>query len=85
MLFPDARSFAIVGRIQTRSYDDRDGKKVYVTEVIANQIQLLDSRSRSDFGGAPDPYLRGGGTSLTRDEISRSIEAGEGLDDDLPF
>ena len=31
----------VTGRLQTRSYDDKDGHKVYVTEVVANQIQLL--------------------------------------------
>ena len=32
------------GRIQTRSYDGQDGKKVYVTEVVADSVQFLDSR-----------------------------------------
>lgn len=33
---------AVLGRIQTRNYDGQDGKKVYVTEVVVNSIQLLD-------------------------------------------
>src|SRR5690606_34685113 len=33
------------GRIQTRSYDGQDGKKVYVTEVVAENIQFLESRN----------------------------------------
>lgn len=32
------------GRISTRSYDDKDGRKVYVTEVVAEQVNLLESR-----------------------------------------
>lgn len=33
---------AISGRIQTRSYDAKDGTKRYVTEVVATEIQFLD-------------------------------------------
>lgn len=39
------RQIAVEGRIQTRNYDDKDGKKVYVTEVIATNVQFLDSKS----------------------------------------
>jgi len=56
----------VEGRIQTRSWDDRDGNKKYTTEIIANDIQFLGSRDVSDgsrpsggggggFQGAPDP------------------------------
>ena len=32
---------SVIGRIQTRSYDNNDGKKVYVTEVLAENIEYL--------------------------------------------
>lgn len=35
----------IEGRIQTRNYEDKDGKRVYVTEVVADRVQFLDSRN----------------------------------------
>ena len=35
----------VEGRIQTRSYDDKDGKRVYVTEVVADSVQFLESKS----------------------------------------
>ena len=35
------------GRIQTRSYDDRDGKRIYVTEVIADNVQFLESKKQA--------------------------------------
>ena len=35
------------GRIQTRSYENNEGKRVYVTEVIADQVAFLDSKSKS--------------------------------------
>lgn len=37
---------AVTGRIQTRSYDGKDGIKRYVTEVIAEEIQFLDKVNR---------------------------------------
>ena len=38
----------ITGRIQTRKYEGNDGKRVYVTEVVAESINLLDSRSSNE-------------------------------------
>ena len=38
----------IDGRIQTRSYDDSNGKKVYVTEVLCDSVQLLESKATSE-------------------------------------
>lgn len=35
----------IEGRIQTRNYDDNSGRKVYVTEVITDSVQFLESKS----------------------------------------
>ncbi len=36
---------AVDGRIQTRNYEDKDGKRVYVTEVVADRVQFLDTRN----------------------------------------
>src|SRR5690606_18702135 len=42
------------GRIQTRSYDDPEGKRVYITEVVADSVQFLESKgSPSSGGGQP--------------------------------
>jgi single-strand DNA-binding protein len=41
----------VEGRLQTRSYDDKDGKKVWTTEVVAEDVILLGGRGE---GGAPD-------------------------------
>lgn len=73
----------VSGRIQTRSYDDRDGRKVYVTEVVANQIQLLDSKPES---GGQD-YMRTG-NSWSKDDISKEIRETETVNEEgdvLPF
>jgi single-strand DNA-binding protein len=50
------RQVYVEGRIQTRSYEDKEGKKVYATEVVADDVILLGGRGDS----AP---AEGGGTS----------------------
>lgn len=53
------RLVAVEGRIQTRNYDNNEGKKVYVTEVVANNVQFLESRNAtnnsSSFDSIPEP------------------------------
>ena len=39
------RQVAVEGRIQTRSYDNNEGKRTYVTEVVANNVEFLGSAS----------------------------------------
>ena len=38
----------VTGRIQTRSYDNQQGQRVYVTEVVAESFQLLESRGQQN-------------------------------------
>ena len=46
----------VTGRIQTRSYDNQQGQRVYVTEVVAESFQLLESRTaREGQGGNCNP------------------------------
>lgn len=45
------RKCAVVGQLQTRSYDAQDGSKRYVTEVIADNVEFCDSRPSE--GGHP--------------------------------
>ncbi len=42
---------AIVGSIQTRSYDSQDGSKRYVTEVVAEEVEFLSTRPSNNEGG----------------------------------
>ena len=41
----------VIGRIQTRSYDNQQGQRVYVTEVVAEQFQLLESKGQQGNQG----------------------------------
>lgn len=49
---------AVEGRISTRNYDDKDGRKVYVTEITADNVQLLTPKSenKDDFQIAAEQY-----------------------------
>ena len=50
---------AVEGRIQTRSYDDQNGQKRYVTEVVADNVQFLEtkaSREQRDTNGYNQNY-----------------------------
>ncbi len=84
------RQMAIEGRIQTRNYDDKDGKKVYVTEVIATNVQFLDSKgsnaSTSNSSDLNQPSTQN--TSTTHVENDPFAAFGEKItinDNDLPF
>lgn len=70
----------ITGRIQTRSYENQQGQRVYVTEVVANDFQLLESRKDREAGQSqgysqPD-FSRQEPMNTNPMDIS---------DDDLPF
>ena len=42
--FTKGQQVAVVGRMQTRNYDDKDGKKIFVTEVVAEEVYFADSK-----------------------------------------
>ncbi len=52
------RLIAVDGRIQTRNYDNSEGKKVYVTEVVALSVQFLESKGSSTTNNysTPNPF-----------------------------
>lgn len=51
------RLVAVEGRIQTRNYDNNEGKKVYVTEVVALSVQFLESKgSNTNVNNNSNPF-----------------------------
>ena len=46
----------VEGRLQTRSWDDQSGQKRYMTEVVVNDMQMLDSRGEGGSGGRDAGY-----------------------------
>jgi len=87
------RQVAIEGRIQTRNYDNNEGKKVYVTEVIASNVEFLGSandNNRSMNVGQNDsnPFdfvEPTETTSVDNDPFASFGEKVEISDNDLPF
>ncbi|KGE20003.1 single-stranded DNA-binding protein [Paenibacillus wynnii] len=64
------RLTAVEGRIQVRNYENNEGKRVYVTEVIADNVRFLESTQNREGGNAPsggsapeEPSFGGGGNS----------------------
>lgn len=49
--FDKGQQVAVQGRIQTRNYDDKDGKKVFVTEVVAESVFFADSKKAENQQG----------------------------------
>ena len=65
---------AIIGRIQTGNYTDKDGKKVYTTDVVAEKIEFLESKRNEESKSEP------------REEQAKIPEGFEQItDDQIPF
>lgn len=47
---------SVEGRIQTGSYDDKDGNKRYTTDIVADSVQFLESKGQSRGGDDVTPY-----------------------------
>ena len=88
---------AVDGRIQTRNYDDKDGKRVYVTEILATNISFLDAKGAGNGGnnlyGMPEPPManeevmpeRVETVSIEKDPFEAFGDSIEISDNDLPF
>ena len=79
----------VEGRIQTRSYDDQSGKRVYVTEVVADSVQFLESKSAAASNAyVPEQGSNQGYQSDNGQSYSNDFTSSDTLDiasDDLPF
>ena len=90
---------AIEGRLQTRSYDDANGQKRYVTEVVADNVEFIGSRNSSGnsnnmnssaSNAGPTPYDFGDtpepkGTDVDSNPFADFGSSIEISDDELPF
>ncbi|MBO5904148.1 MAG: single-stranded DNA-binding protein [Clostridia bacterium] len=82
--FKKGSSIFITGSLQTRSWTDQNGQKRYATDIVAEEVSFVDSRSESSSSGqyVPDSYnaepsFSGGAEAPKFEEIKG--------DDDLPF
>lgn len=92
------RLTAVEGRIQVRNYDNNEGRRVYVTEVIADNVRFLESANRDSGGGGSMREESGGGMreespsgrygnqrNNQQDPFSDDGKPIDISDDDLPF
>ena len=82
------RLTAVEGRIQVRSYDNNEGRRVYVTEVVADNVRFLESIRNDDSSGGGSYGNRD--LPFNRDDSKQDPFANDGSpidlsDDDLPF
>lgn len=61
----------VTGRIQTGSYQDKDGRKVYTTEVVADSVEFVESKNANH--------------SDQKNDNAGFMEIPDGADDELPF
>ena len=75
--------FVLGGRIQTGSYTNKDGQRVYTTDVVAENVEFAESKNNSsagnDFGGAPSAPSPSGAAG------DGFMNIPEGIDEELPF
>lgn len=94
------RLTAVEGRIQVRNYENNEGKRVYVTEVIADNVRFLESNREGGGGGNREESPFSGGSSsnsssgnrgnnnFSRNNQDPFSDEGKPIDisdDDLPF
>ena len=82
--FKKGSSIFVIGTLQNRSWTDQNGQKRYATDIVAEEVSFVDSRSESSSSGqyVPDSYnaepsFSGGAEAPKFEEIKG--------DDDLPF
>ena len=69
------KRFLVEGRIQTGSYDDKDGKKVYTTDIVVVDIEFADSKGENDGSeGQPEENSKDGFMNIP-----------DGIDEEMPF
>src|SRR5210317_2058833 len=73
----------VEGSLRTRKWQDQSGQDRYTTEVVANEMQMLDSRGGDNYGG------QSGGNDYAQSAPPAPQAAGGGsfdpMDDDIPF
>ena len=77
----------VEGRLQTRSYDDKDGKKVYATEVIAEEVVLLGGQAEGQSAGHQAARAAAGGVGKGKASGASDDDLSDMhiTDSDVPF
>lgn len=75
----------VEGKIQTRSYDDKDGVKKYTTEIVASNVTFLGSKKSEDGAGAEAGTKTASTTAPAKTAAPAIATANVDDDSDLPF
>ena len=79
----------IEGKLQTRKWQDQSGQDRYTTEIVANEMQMLDSRGGSDMGGGGGgyqaPQQQTQAQSSPSPQPAAAPQPSNDFDDDIPF
>ncbi len=77
----------IEGRLQTRKWQDQNGNDRYTTEIVANEMQMLDSRSSSGGGSGfqQQPAAQGQSGGAQSSGAQQGGGSVDDFDDDIPF
>lgn len=75
----------VEGRLQTRSWDDKDGQKRYTTEIIANEMQMLDSRGGGAANFESAAPQQAPQQQAPKQQNQASVPPIDDFDDDIPF
>ena len=73
----------VEGQLRTRQWEE-DGQKHYTTEIVASEMQMLDSRGGGGGGGGGMPSNSGGGSSSNSSQ-DYDPPPSDDFDDDIPF
>ena len=83
--FRQGMRVSISGRIQTGSYTNKDGVKVYTTEVIVEEQEFAESRAESDANRASFQHQSTPSLSPSADAGDGFMNIPDGIDEELPF
>ncbi|MFT5451278.1 MAG: single-strand DNA-binding protein [Enterobacterales bacterium] len=78
----------IEGKLQTRKWQGQDGTDRYTTEIVANEMQMLDSKGGKDSGGAAPNYSKPTAAPKPAPAAAPQNQAApvdSSFDDDIPF
>lgn len=71
--------FVVEGRIQTGSYTNKDGQKVYTTDVVVEQVEFAESKASADGNTANNT------SNSNTPTDTNFMDIPDGIDEELPF
>lgn len=72
---------ALTGRLQVRNYTNRDGKKVYVTEVVVEELEFAESKNSGEKAVCGTEKLN----KRSNDPLDGFMDIPDEMDEELPF